>query len=305
MDNYQFNNPFFVTYFTNLTFTGILAAKAVVKRSKLFDPIGPKQYLKWAAIFGPMWFLMNFFVAKSLNLTTVSSNSSLSTLSAGFTIIFAYLITKKKANFWQILGVIGVFGGSILIGIPDAEMESNGSETGSNLIGDLWEFGSALLYGLFTILVELKVNQSDVVLLDLFGSFSLFNLVSLLPVVLILHFKKVEDLSTINGPLLGLLFLGGSLSVLSDYVLGYTSALASPLFANVGLSLTIPVSIFIDMLVLHTAFNYIYLIGAAVMFLGFVATNIEPKKKALIISVPPTEHNSETDDLLLLDPHTD
>jgi hypothetical protein len=98
------------------------------------------------------------------------------------------------------------------------------------------------------------------------------------------------------GTLIGMLSLGGSLSVASDFVLGYTSVVASPLFANVGLSLTIPVSIFIDIIALHMAFNYIYLIGASVMFLGFLATSIEPKKPATIVSFD--EQNSPTAQLL-------
>jgi len=66
-------------------------------------------------------------------------------------------------------------------------------------------------------------------------------------------------------------------SLVSDFCWAYSMLLTSPLVITVGLSLTIPLSLFGQMILNGQTSSMMYWIGAGVVFLSFVFINYESK----------------------------
>jgi solute carrier family 35 protein F5 len=111
--------------------------------------------------------------------------------------------------------------------------------------------GSALLYGVYTVLIG-QVTPSDEGVFNIrvmFGFVGLFNLVLLAPVIGILHATGTEDLSGLSWNILGLIVIKGLFdNVLSDILWAMAILLTSPTAATIGLSLTVPLAIASDWL---------------------------------------------------------
>ena len=76
---------------------------------------------------------------------------------------------------------------------------------------------------------------------------------------------------------MGSLFANGLVgTVISDYLWVLAVLLVSPVVATAGLSLTIPLSMIADMVLHAQAFHALYILGAALTFIGFLFVNVDP-----------------------------
>jgi solute carrier family 35 protein F5 len=107
----------------------------------------------------------------------------------------------------------------------------------------------------------------------------LTNLVLFSPIVAILHFLKIEDLTMLIPFQISMLYVNGALSVGADYFLANTVVLTSPLIGNIGLSLTIPFSIVLDVVINHKHFGLEYVLGTTLVLSGFLFVNIDFRRE--------------------------
>lgn len=108
----------------------------------------------------------------------------------------------------------------------------------------------------------------------LFGFLGLFNLVLFWPGFFLLHATGIE---TFHAPPLNVLvaltvngFFG---SVISDFLWARSVLLTSPLIATMGLSLTIPLAMGVDVVLHGHVFSALYLLGSGSVISGFVLVN--------------------------------
>lgn len=221
-----------------------------------------------------------------------------------WTLLIGAVIGGERFTVKKLLGVLASLSGVILISTVDlsgSNDENRGSfphkSRGQIAIGDAFALGSAVLYGVYTILMKIRMGDEARVNMPLFFGFvGVFNVLMLWPGFFVLHFMGVETFELpptkrILAIVLVCLPFHGSMrifldayqakqinsatSLISDFCWAYAMLLTSPLIVTVGLSLTIPLSLIGQMILNSQNSSLAYWLGAAVVFFSFIFITYE------------------------------
>ena len=149
-----------------------------------------------------LWFIANYLVAACLEYTSVASSTILTSTSSIWTLIFGALVRVEGFSFKKLIGVLASLAGIILISSVDLSGKDNDENRGKFphkshaeiAVGDAMAFGSAIMYGIYTVVMKKRIGNEDRVNMPLFfGLVGLFNVIFLWPGFLILHFTGVEQ----------------------------------------------------------------------------------------------------------------
>jgi drug/metabolite transporter (DMT)-like permease len=127
-----------------------------------FLPKAHHKIIKAALIISPLWFGANCFYNYSLLLTSVSSSTIISNLSASFTLAFSWYMGLEEASAVKIIGIAICFIGAVSVGLQDEE--SGGSDDDSSkgsLGGDIMAIAGSIGYGLYTTVMRWKVSSEQ------------------------------------------------------------------------------------------------------------------------------------------------
>ncbi|KAH8801567.1 hypothetical protein F5884DRAFT_713084 [Xylogone sp. PMI_703] len=253
-------------------------------------PLSVGETAKLSLEFCLLWFIANYLVSACLEYTSVASSTILTSTSGIWTLIFGAIVRVESFTFRKLLGVLASLAGIVLISSVDLSSESNDGNRGSFphksqaeiALGDAMAFASAIMYGLYTVVMKKRIGNEDRVNMPLFfGLVGLFNVIFLWPGFFILHLTGIEkfELPPTNKVwtiiLLNLVF-----SFVSDYCWAYAMLLTTPLVVTVGLSMTIPLSLIGQMLLSSQYSSGLYWVGALVVLLSFLFINHESHEQS-------------------------
>jgi solute carrier family 35 protein F5 len=95
-----------------------------------------------------------------------------------------------------------------------------------------------------------------------------------------LHWLDVEPFAFPPAKVLLYLFVNGLIgTVVSDLLWSYAIFFTSPTVATVGLSLTIPLAILVELFLNQRTFSIYYLLGSLLVLSAFLAVNITTREK--------------------------
>jgi solute carrier family 35 protein F5 len=160
-----------------------------------------RETAKLSLEFCLLWFGANYLVAGCLEYTSVASSTILTSTSSIWTLIFGSLVRVEHFSYKKLIGVLASLAGIVLISTVDLSGKDNDKNRGNFphksqgeiAVGDAMAFGSAIMYGLYTVVMKKRIGNEDRVNMPLFfGLVGLFNVVFLWPGFLILHFTGVE-----------------------------------------------------------------------------------------------------------------
>lgn len=148
-----------------------------------------------------LWFGANYLVAACLEYTSVASSTILTSTSSIWTLVFGALFGVEHFSYKKLIGVLASLAGIILISTVDLAGKNNDDNRGNFphksqgeiAIGDAMAFGSAIMYGIYTVVMKKRIGNEDRVSMPLFfGLVGLFNVLFMWPGFIILHFTGVE-----------------------------------------------------------------------------------------------------------------
>jgi len=148
-----------------------------------------------------LWFGANYLVAGCLEYTSVASSTILTSTSSIFTLIFGAMVRVEHFSIKKLIGVLASLAGIVLISMVDLSGKDNDENRGNFphksqgeiAVGDAMAFGSAVMYGIYTVVMKKRIGNEDRVNMPLFfGLVGLFNVIFLWPGFLILHCTGVE-----------------------------------------------------------------------------------------------------------------
>jgi solute carrier family 35 protein F5 len=151
--------------------------------------------------FSLLWFVANYLVAGCLEYTSVASSTILTSTSSIWTLVFGAFVHVEVFSYKKLVGVLASLIGIILISSVDLSGKDNDENRGNFphksqgeiALGDAMAFGSAIMYGIYAIVMKKRVGNEDRVNMPLFfGLVGLFNVIFLWPGFLILHYTGVE-----------------------------------------------------------------------------------------------------------------
>ncbi|KAL4796020.1 hypothetical protein BDV19DRAFT_388731 [Aspergillus venezuelensis] len=256
--------------------------------------LGLRETARLSFHFCLLWFTANYFSMACLQHTTVGSTTILTSTSGVWTLIFGALFRIENFTFRKAAGVIASLLGIILISRVDLSStddpsSSNGADNGNSgshfpqkspaeiALGDSMAAFSAIMYGVYTIVLKRQVGDESRVNMQLFfGLVGVFNALFLWPGFLILHITGIEPFALPDsGRIWGIILINSLSSLLSDIAWAYAMLLTSPLVVTVGLSLTIPLSLVGQIFLQGEYAAPLYWVGATVVFVSFAVVNHE------------------------------
>ncbi|KAI1377233.1 hypothetical protein F4677DRAFT_444457 [Hypoxylon crocopeplum] len=232
-----------------------------------------------------IWFLGNYFASACLEYTSVGSVTILTSTSSVWTLIFCAVMRIEPFSVRKLVGVLASLAGIILISTVDLTGADNDDNRGNFphksqqqiAIGDAMAFFSAVVYGLYVVVMKIRIGNEERVNMPLFfGLVGLFNIFLLWPLFFILHFTGIEPFEFPPSGKIWLIIMFNSIaSFVSDISWAYAMLLTTPLVVTVGLSLTIPLSLIGEMIQYAQYSSFVYWIGAAIVLVSFIFINHE------------------------------
>ncbi|KAK9733908.1 hypothetical protein RND81_04G100200 [Saponaria officinalis] len=232
---------------------------------------------KVSLVICPFWFMAQLTFNLSLKYTSVTSNTILSTSSSLFTFLLSLATLGEKFTWLKLIGVLLCMGGTVIVSLGDSEAGLNAINS-NPVLGDVLSLTSACFYAVYITLIRKKLpddgESGQVSMAQFLGFLGFFNMLIFLPVVLLLHFTRLESFTSFTGKQLGLIVGKGLLdNVLSDYLWAKAVLLTTTTVATAGLTIQVPLAAVVDTLTGHAP-NSMNYIGAAAVMIGFVAINI-------------------------------
>ncbi|CAD6506061.1 BgTH12-06993 [Blumeria graminis f. sp. triticale] len=235
-----------------------------------------------------LWFAANYLVAACLEYTSVASSTILTSTSSIWTLAFGVIAHVEKFSFKKLLGVVASLSGIILISTVDLSGTDNDESRGKFphkshseiALGDAMAFASAIMYGLYCVVMKKRIGNEDRVDMPLFfGMVGLFNVLFLWPGFFFLHFLGIETFELPpSGKIWTIILLNSLFSFVSDYCWAYAMLLTTPLVVTVGISMTIPLSLIGQMILSSQYSSSLYWIGALIVLFSFLLINHESKE---------------------------
>ncbi|RHZ70412.1 hypothetical protein CDV55_108328 [Aspergillus turcosus] len=257
--------------------------------------LGLRETAKLSFQFCLLWVFANYFAMACLQYTTVGSTTILTSTSGVWTLIFGAMIGVERFTLRKLAGVIASLIGIILISrvdlsSTDSPQPDDGGPgafphktTAEIALGDAMAAFSAVMYGVYTIVLKRQVgDESRVNMVLFFGLVGLFNMLLLWPGFIILHVTGIEPFTLPDTERIWTIVLVNSFSSLvSDICWAYAMLLTTPLVVTVGLSLTIPLSLVGQIFLQGQYASAMYWVGAAIVFLSFLVVNHESRDDKL------------------------
>ncbi|KAL6950050.1 hypothetical protein ACO0QE_000720 [Hanseniaspora vineae] len=263
-------------------------------------PLSLQNTIKLSAQFCLLWFLANFVTNASLSYTSVGSQTILSSTSSFFTLLISYLSRLDRSiSYLKITGLIISFVGIVLITKSDIASTLVSKISHPKLLtilfGNFLAILGALLYGVYSTLLKLKVkNVNRINMHVFFGFVGLVTIVVLWPTLIILNYTGYEHFQIpYTKKIWCVILLNLIINFLSDYCWCKAMLLTSPLTVTVGLSTTIPFAMTGDFLFKGKKITAIYLLGALMILLSFFIIDREEKD---VINHLEEEDNEDDDD---------
>lgn len=259
----EYFKPFFLTWFSTSMFSFYLLSLIWKKRE--FSEV--KEIAKTAAPFCIFWFGANYLFNLSLGMTTISSNTILSSTSGVITLVLAVIFLKETPDILKFLAAMLAFGGVSCIALADKD------EGRESLIGDFLAFAGAIVYGCYCVLLKKKADKVDMVMF--FGCVGILNAFLFSPFFLLLHFTGFETFELPGQLEISVLILNGIFgTVISDLLWALSVRYLNPALCTIGLSLTIPLSLATDNIMYHKVFDGLYFGGGVLILAGFIIMSL-------------------------------
>lgn len=285
----EYSKPCFITYCNTATFVVYLAPttwklyraghyEQVPEVPELDNKSAQRMTVKETAVlasqFSMLWYLSNLFNNTSYIYTTVASATILSCTSSFFTLIVGSMFGIERLTVSK-LGALLVSIVGIWV-ITAADHQNQGAPE-SALLGNLLALGGALLYGVYTTLLKVKVGDETRLDVKLFlGFVGLFNLIALWPFLILLDISGIEGFGLPSSSWVWTLLVLNAVSTLvSDFSWVLAMLMTSPLVVTVGLSATIPISMLGDRIINGHYGSLLYCFGALLVGWAFFSINRE------------------------------
>ncbi|KAI7841405.1 hypothetical protein COHA_005022 [Chlorella ohadii] len=200
-----------------------------------------------SALVAPLWYLAQLTFNCSLSLTSVTSNTILSSTSALFTFLFAVALLAEAFTVWKLAFILLLIIGTTMVTVADGMYSPDHAAAKDSVLGDMLCLLSAVVYGAYTVSIRKLLREDEETPMTMFFGFMGLLIFSFMgPLLLILWLAGV-GLGAMSWRMLGLMVAKGLLdNVLSDYLWARAILLLGPTVATAGLALQVPLAILLD-----------------------------------------------------------
>lgn len=262
-----------VTYISNSTF--LLYLPFVFRlRAK-----ARARVVKAAAVISPLWLCAQLTFNWSLALTSVPSNTILSTTSCLFALLISTLLLHERLSLVKMLSACATIAGTTLVTISDWR------GSGQSIVGDVLAIASAAIYACHSTLLKrlLTDGESSNSTEEICSFFALVGACNVLLGAPVMVGSKIAGTLNVGKVTVHAAMMcigkGVLVNVVADALWAKAVTLTSPTFASIGTSLDVPMSVIIKAMIEtpewleSTKAAVLKFTGAAVVLSGFFGIN--------------------------------
>ncbi|GET86037.1 hypothetical protein, conserved [Leishmania tarentolae] len=231
-----------------------------------------RRIWRCALFFCPLWFLANYLFNLSLSITSVASNTILSSTSSIWALAFSHMLLRQPVEAHRLTAVALSVSGTVLVGLSDKDSAGGHSTFGGNIVALL----SAFFYAAYTSVLKAHMPDDERFSMGMvFGAVGVLNFAFLWPGLVLLSVTGAEKFVWPSWQQLWPLLMNSLIGTnLSDVLWARSVVLTSPVVATLGLSLTTPLAMVVDAIFKNAHFSGAYVAGAVLVMMGFLLANL-------------------------------
>ena len=271
-----------VTFYTVLLIPHLIRAYRARNGSPVDETeLAPLQFVKdnkvKVGVLGCLWLGGQVVYMMSLMRTSMGTNTAVSSSSSAFSFIFSILILGYAFRWLSGLGVAVTITGVVLTALFRAETPVDGAaeSTPETVEGVIMAVAAAACFGLFSCLFK-KWTVNDKFGSIVFGSFGLVAFAVGIPLIVITHFSGLQTFQLPDWKVWLIITADAIMCCFVNNVcLSRAFIYLTPVIVLVGLTMTTPLSIFVDTVIFsnhsYSTLNVvgITLITVAVLVVGY------------------------------------
>lgn len=219
-------------------------------------PLTQKEVFALALQIAIIYYAYNVCVMVALQYTSASNQTVLGSTTAIFALFLGVQLGLDRFSVKKMICVVFSLSGVILISVSESEPSGNGGslEPKNPMLGNCFALAGALCYALYLIIMKMKCGTGDKATDErkLFGWVGVFTFLLGCPLLFMVDFLGVEKFLLPPNKIVFLMVgINSVFSVISDYVTILAMLLTSPLVTSLALTSSIPITIFVDFVVLQ------------------------------------------------------
>ncbi|KAF0455821.1 DUF6 domain protein [Gigaspora margarita] len=217
----------------------------------------------------------------AVNYTTMTNLTAIYNISCFWAYVFSVPLLGESVQMAKVCSVFLSTAGVTIMSLdqkdptPGYDVGGNAEEGGNGTIytGDLIALLGAVMYGLYEVLYKKYGSPPTPSILfanTMTGLIGILSLIFLWVPIPILHYTGIEEFSLPDMKTFGYIILMVSSGVAFNASFMIVIALTSPIFAAIGILLTIPTVAFVDALVIKSSLNTGTIVGSLCILISFV-----------------------------------
>ena len=214
------------------------------------QPAWPHQSYLW--LLGTVWLAAQLLYNTSLRYMSVSSNTAISCSSSIFTFLFSVKLLRGYSFTPTAVAALACCCTGILV-LSSSQLSVNGAK--SNWLGFTMALVSCACYGLFTTLLKRFSTVSKLSVTRMFGYFGVVAIAVGTPIIVAADYVGFDSFAIPKSAVAIFGIVANALigSVLSDILLAKAVLLLNPVTVSIGLSMSMPVSLMFDSVVVRSS----------------------------------------------------
>ncbi|CAB4406424.1 unnamed protein product [Rhizophagus irregularis] len=220
-------------------------------------------------ISGYIWYI-------AVNLTTMAKLTAIYNTSCFWAYVFSIILLSESIKVEKIIATFLSITGVVIMTFFGKENNDNGHFNNNTIVivlGDLLACFGALMYGLYQVLYKKLGSPPTPSFLfanTITGLIGVHTFLFLWIPIPLLHFTGIELFELPDSGTFGFILLIAIAGVFFNASFMLVIALTSPLFAAIGIMLTIPIVAWVDLIVINTPITVSTVIGSFCILLAFV-----------------------------------
>lgn len=220
-------------------------------------PLTGREILELSALLAVIYYSYNVLVMLALQYTSASNQTVLGSTTTIFTLFVGVYLKVDRFTLKKLVCVATSLIGVILINVSEnqvAENDGNKYKPKNPALGNLLSLLGAFCYAFYLLLMKMKCGTGKKTTNErqLFGWVGVCTFIMGTPLLAIVHYLEVEKfMLPPTWEIFGMVLINAVFSIVSDYVTVLAMLLTSPLVTSLTLTSSIPITIFVDFVILH------------------------------------------------------
>lgn len=220
-------------------------------------PLTGMEILELSALLAVIYYSYNVLVMLALQYTSASNLTVLGSTTTMFTLFVGVYLKVDRFTLKKLVCVATSLTGVILINVSEnqvADNDGNKYKPKNPALGNLLALLGAFCYALYLLLMKVKCGTGKKTTNErqLFGWVGVCTFIMGIPLLATADYLGIEKfMLPPTWEIFGMVLVNSVFSIVSDYVTILAMLLTSPLVTSLALTSSIPITIFIDFVVLH------------------------------------------------------